>query len=355
MKLREFHERAQETVNIPWKNEHGADVPLLGILGEVGSVATVLKKWQRDDGAYTTFERDLVEELGDVLWYVAVTAYRLNVVINFEPKVANNIDVIGTFYKLSSNVVLLIKERQNLRSVAMEAEGTLQLLFHEIVVDIHNIAAAFGSSIGILADQNYKKTRTYWGGDKGSPSRQFDAGFPYYEILPRKYSIDFIDVNDGNALIIQFNGVNIGDRLTDNSFHDDGYRFHDVFHLSNAATLGWSPVLRRMLHRKRKSNPLVDEVQDGARAATIEELVVNHVYDYARDNNFLEGVDRVDFNLIKTIRSLVRGYEVEQCDPWEWSHCVIEGCRIFRELCQNQGGRVSVDSGRRFLDYEHLS
>ena len=33
-------------------------------------------------------------------------------------------------------------------------------------------------------------------------------------------------------------GKRVGDLLTDNSHDDDGYRFHDVFHYSNAVLLG---------------------------------------------------------------------------------------------------------------------
>ena len=39
-------------------------------------------------------------------------------------------------------------------------------------------------------------------------------------------------------------GVLVGAALTDNAYQDDGYRFHDVFHIAFTAILGWSPVLR---------------------------------------------------------------------------------------------------------------
>jgi hypothetical protein len=51
-------------------------------------------------------------------------------------------------------------------------------------------------------------------------------------------------VNTQTYVFLRRNGVNIGDRLTDNKLEKDDYRFHDVFHLANAAILGWSPVLR---------------------------------------------------------------------------------------------------------------
>ena len=63
-------------------------------------------------------------------------------------------------------------------------------------------------------------------------------------------------------------GKFIGDSLSDNAYVDDGYRFHDVMHLAHMAVLGWSPVMRNLLKLKRKSQPTIDEVEDGARAAT---------------------------------------------------------------------------------------
>jgi hypothetical protein len=53
------------------------------------------------------------------------------------------------------------------------------------------------------------------------------------------------------AAYFQWNGVFIGDPLTDNIADRDGYRFHDVFHFANAAILHWSPVMRALVRHKR--------------------------------------------------------------------------------------------------------
>ena len=69
------------------------------------------------------------------------------------------------------------------------------------------------------------------------------------------------------------------------------YRFHDVFHLAHAAKLGWSPVLRGKLlkrkqedspDRKRRSDEEVNEVEDGGRAVVTDEAVVAYVWGYAK-------------------------------------------------------------------------
>ena len=48
------------------------------------------------------------------------------------------------------------------------------------------------------------------------------------------------------------NGINIGDRLTDNAMNPDDYRFHDVFHYAYVAVLGWSPVICSLFRLKRR-------------------------------------------------------------------------------------------------------
>ena len=53
-------------------------VPLLGLLGESGSVATAYKKRMRDGAAFLHAKAQLREELGDVLWYVAALADRFS-------------------------------------------------------------------------------------------------------------------------------------------------------------------------------------------------------------------------------------------------------------------------------------
>jgi hypothetical protein len=81
--------------------------------------------------------------------------------------------------------------------------------------------------------------------------------------------------------------VQVGDTLTDASFVADGYRFYDVFHLAHAAVLGWSPVSRSLLGRKRRSDPQIDEAEDGGRAIVIEEGIAALVFAYAASHNYL--------------------------------------------------------------------
>lgn len=52
---------------------------VLGLVNEAGEVAGVVKKWLRGDYDEATMRDKMLSELGDVLWYVAVTADRAGV------------------------------------------------------------------------------------------------------------------------------------------------------------------------------------------------------------------------------------------------------------------------------------
>src|SRR5882757_2075194 len=68
--------------------DKGLAFPLLGLFGETGSLLSVVKKKQRDKAAYLGYAPHVVEELGDVLWYLAVVAHRGGITL---ADVANNV------------------------------------------------------------------------------------------------------------------------------------------------------------------------------------------------------------------------------------------------------------------------
>src|SRR5260370_24210532 len=52
-----------------------SETPLLGLVGEVGSLVSALKKKRRDTDAFVGYHEAVVEELGDVLWYISRVAW----------------------------------------------------------------------------------------------------------------------------------------------------------------------------------------------------------------------------------------------------------------------------------------
>ncbi len=181
----------------------------------------------------------------------------------------------------------------------------------------------------------------------------FDSGFPADEQLPRRFTVNFYEKPLERNLYVKVSvhDVVIGDALTDNSHEDDGYRYHDVFHLAYAAVLGWSPVCRALLKCKRKSDAKIDEVEDGARAAIIEEAVSILVFNQAEDRNWYADRSSIDIGLLKTIRRMVTGLEVQACTAKQWQAAICQGYAVFKELKKNGGGNVTVDLGKQRLTY----
>jgi hypothetical protein len=148
----------------------------------------------------------------------------------------------------------------------------------------------------------------------------FNTGFPQEEQFPQKFEIEIIDFIQGEVARakIFYNGKQIGNDLTDNSYDHDGYRFHDVFHLSYAAILSWSPVMRQFLDCKRKSNPRIDEVEDGGRAKVTEEAISIFIFSHAKKRNFWVGMSSIDHALLEEIQIMTENLEVSQCSTSDW-------------------------------------
>lgn len=172
-----------------------------------------------------------------------------------------------------------------------------------------------------------------------------DASFPPEEQLPRIFDVSFREVLEGEvaSVLISVNNKQIGDRITDNSYDNDGYRFHDVFHFSYAAILGWSPCVRKMLRRKRKSNSKVDEIEDGARAIIAEEAISLLTFGKARENNLFAHSTNVDPYLLNMISNIVAHLEVSQRDVVDWERAILKGYSAFRYLIQHKSGAFRVD------------
>jgi hypothetical protein len=181
----------------------------------------------------------------------------------------------------------------------------------------------------------------------------FDSSFPEQERLPRRFNVQFEEVRavPDAKVRITIDDQTIGDSITDNSHSNDFYRFHDVFHFSYVAVLGWSPCVRNMLRRKRKSDPKIDEVEDGARAIITEEAISLLVFSYAKQGSLFTESGRVDHILLKTIGRLVADFEVSNRSSSEWEKAILMGYEIFRSLVENRKGVVKVDMVNRELSF----
>ena len=239
-------------------------------------------------------------------------------------------------------------------------DGKAHRLFRERVSEelgdllwyVATVASRFDLSLSEIADANLAKVKHRWASDRAEPL-VFDAELPEGERLPRQLEVELIDIAEDTREHVRIfvDGSVFGEELTDNAYDPDGYRFHDVFHFAYAALLGWSPITRRLLRRKRKSQPLLDEVEDGGRAAVIEEGVVTLAFEYARRHHFLEGVTALDYQLLRTIKDMTSHLEVQQCTPGEWEQAILRGFDVWRAVFAARGGRIAVDLDARSVNF----
>lgn len=293
MEFDEYQRLATTTdQNLAKAGDENLMIPLLGIAGETGTLLAEFKKKIRDKESYEGFGARAEEELGDVLWYLSTIASRLNL------------------------------------------------------------------SLDEIASKNLQKTQERWPLEQDGDDlfHAFDAQFPEIEQLPRLFSVDIEQNSDTGrvAVTVVGTGAPLGDPLTDNSYEDDGYRFHDVFHLAHVAVLGWSPVVRKLLGLKRRSDPKIDEVEDGARAMIIEELIVAYVYSNAKERKYYDGVRHIDSEMLATIKSLVAHIEVKVKRMQDWERAIMQGYTAFRFLIQHKRARVTVDMVTKELRLEVL-
>lgn len=84
MELNDYQIMAHETSHNTVMGNSLWLYPTLGLVGEAGELANKAKKVYRDnDGYFSPDERDaMLQELGDVLWYVAEIANQLGASLN---------------------------------------------------------------------------------------------------------------------------------------------------------------------------------------------------------------------------------------------------------------------------------
>lgn len=213
-----------------------------------------------------------------------------------------------------------------------------------------NVASKYGLDLDDIATANLVKTHGRFGEEVGVVLGSCDKE---NESFPEYFSLAFKQQADGDRVIVRtlFNGEQVGAELTDNAHNDDGYRFHDIFHAGFVAVLGWSPVLRKLLGRKRRSVAKLDEVEDGGRAAVIEEGIAALIFDYGRNHNFLDGARGVDETLLKMVRGMSAHLEVAEQPDALWQSAIIQSFAAWRQISAAKGGMVEIDRRTRTLRY----
>ncbi|KQS92089.1 nucleoside triphosphate pyrophosphohydrolase family protein [Chryseobacterium sp. Leaf394] len=292
MTLNDFQKIASSTLqSYNSKDQENFFLGFLGLAGEAGSVLTTLKKLIRDGEGFDSYRDKLTDELGDVLWYISAIASHHN--INLEEIAARNLNKV--------------KDRFD-------------------IIDLKSIP-------------------------------RFDE--KYIEKFPDTFIVEFIEsINENGILEVKMmwktgdeNFVQLGDPLTDNSNVPNDYRFHDIFHLGHIAFLGWSPVMRHLMKLKRKRHPKILDAQDRGRPQVAEEAITLIVYNYATKNKMLKASDRIDTELLNTIKQLVVNLEVSSVSSYQWEQTIIQSYKVFHKVVENKGGRICVSPKERKLKF----
>ena len=296
MNFKEYQNSAKQTDQTPNSKLKREIIPLLGLVGEAGVLLSEYKKKLRDGEQYTGFKESIKEELGDLLWYIS------------------------------------------------------------------NLATKFNLDLDEIAKDNLKKTKELWNKPK-KKGEIYDESLPVKQQFPRVFSYTFYPIQNGsNKIEIKDTKINknVGDLLTDNSYKEDDYRYHDVMHMTFMVCFGWSPVFRKLLRNEKlkiieNRTGKKGEVEDGGRAQIIEEAIIHLTYVYASQNNFLQAKNcRINFQFLKLIKNMTSGLEVKNKTPYEWNKTLQLGFKNWKKLIDNKGGIIEGDLKKRTITYKKL-
>ena len=409
------------------------DIAFYGLVSEIGSLVSAVKKKLLAEGgnsAWNAPNDEIKEELGDAFWYAFASAIIANdsVFDVLSDDIRELRDEIGSSDDRASRIALALDpshrasfleesrsfpskpnydfdEYQQLAFKTARTDGrvlirvcvavlyqlagellrpTLPLIEQELNKNIADrptnkvlgeicwhlsaVASLYELSLSnvILANRDKVAFRQ----SRETPTPLHDAGRNSKEQFPREFNVSFIRVGPGRSRMY-FDGKPLGDDLTDNAHENDGYRFHDVIHLALIAHLGWSPVIRGLMKRKRKTKldafDRTDEVEDGGRAQVVEELVIKAIHSEGEKLAEAEGRcvvgkptqlfprrSQISFRLLKTLQTYVEDLEVYKNKFWEWEDAIFSGCEMFALLSEQEQGTIHVDLNKRALTFKSM-
>lgn len=345
---------------------------LMGLFGEVGGVMAATKKFRREQQAYPDYQHAVEEEFGDALWYFTALCRRLGIGVDeilssaahgegYEKLVVasdlldgpiSHVVAASGVQPLNETLMALGDATAALLQIREDNAATRALLQGFAHSYLHAIQVA-GVPFSHVVHKNLDKVQGRFLPADPASLPDFDGRFLEEERIPQHFEITITQRQSGQSYL-QWNGVFVGDPLTDNIRDADGYRFHDVFHFAHAAILHWSPTFRALIKQKRKSDRTVDEAQDGGRAIVVEEGLAAFIFSRAKELNFFEGQRSLSFDILKSVEQFVKGYEVEACPLSLWERAILDGYAVFREVRANNGGVVICDRDTRTIAYRAL-
>lgn len=346
----------------------------MGLFGEIGSFLAIYKKMARGEKSnLIKAKKDVVEELGDIFWYFILLCIKSKIDLNklLSTFQHNELEKNGKKLTLITNFasapfVQVIDETDQLltldsHDLLVTSKILLELIesdeievsFQNFFINYLSIINKLNISLKEILEANILKIN-----DRFIPIEdldlsfyEFDKGFSEDESFEKIFEIEFVTKANKKSYM-KLNNVFIGDALNNNHRDDDGYKYHDVFHLAFATVLHWSPTFRALIKHKRKSNPQIDETEDSGRAIVIEEGLSAWLFaKHKLDKIDLTNENNITYGMLKTIREFVHGYEVEKCPLQLWVSAITQGYSVFNQLSSHKGGIVKCDLVNRKITF----
>ena len=192
------------------------DMAFLGLFGEIGSLVSALKKKQRDRDAYFGYQRVVLEEVGDVLWYASAFARRGGTSLAdaasaaIMGRVPANQMALGDLAPAPEPANERVFE-DALLELAGQAGGLSPNAFQvehiettlavcgdlvDLLRPLGKAATAFGVSLDAAGQQNIQKTASRWRSGADWPPL-FDDGIDPDEQLPRSLRVQILKKVNG--------------------------------------------------------------------------------------------------------------------------------------------------------------
>ena len=292
MDFKNYQNQAKKHIVSPEKDI----IPFLGLVGEAGVLLSEYKKKIRDGKTPKNFNKKIEEELGDLLWYISA------------------------------------------------------------------IASQFNLDLNKIAEENLKKIKAHY--PRFNENNLFymdglyDEKCPKDQRLPRKFSYKISEETDKDGLkvaIIEDSETNevLGNPLDDNSSIEDGYRYHDIMHLTFMATLGWSPVFRKFLIEKKVLEKRKNhKAEDSGRSQVVEEAIVLLAYTSMKNYQPWNSLKRIDSNLLYHIKNITQFIEVKNVPTHIWEKVLIKGLQLWEDLTKHSGGIIEGDLEKREIIFK---
>lgn len=321
-----YQDEAQRTdEHIDNADVSSVTVPLLGLIGEAGSLLNAQKKHYTDK-LLTSRDRGFIRiELGDMLWYLAAAASHCH--LRLADIAAANLRHTRRFNPAAADAPLPPDLPR------LDAENRVQERFPRRLV------VRFMPLRNIPGEPHRVQMQLVGADPNDFPDGPVALASDPPVDPPQKYQ----------GYVV---GDSLGDPLTDNSTVVDGYRFHDAIHLGFLAVLGWSATTRALLRVKRRSRPAIDEAEDGARAIFAEEGIAAVLAKRALAHGGFVSESGIDGDTLEMVTTVLEHLEVAAYDPWIWRRAIAQGFTLMQHLAENRGsGYAIVDLDQRRVTY----